>query len=216
MSDKRSPHEPVGKPLTPRGEAAKHKAARQPCTATVVDPNSGVQRPCRSWAMRGTEPPLCYAHGVLAGTGKDPSPGRRRHLHYAGATPPAEPRQQPSPPTDLEATTGLALYRDLYDEEETAALMAMGDPASLEGEMATVRVIIRRLLEYLTRDKEASADVLLRFAGMIFKGTGAVAHLVREEKGQALDSKEAQFAAARDKALEELAEEWGFKDASSE
>lgn len=208
----------IGTAGKPDAENPDPGAARQPCTATVVDRNSGARRPCRSWAMRGSDPPRCYAHGVLAGARQGPRPGRGQHLQVGGAHTPAGPAQQPAPLVSEETATSLALYQAFYDEGEAAALVAMGDPASLEGEVATARVIVRRLLAYLTQEKgnETPADVLLRFAEMIFKGTGAVAHLVRDEKGEALASEEAKFAAARKQALDELAEEWGLRDDSFE
>lgn len=193
------------------------KIARRPCTAIVVDHNSGVRRPCRSWAMHGSDPALCYAHRVRPGRREGPRPRHRRHLQLEaelGAEPEGEleaapPRQLP-PLAGEDAATSLALYRAFYDQSETAALLGMTDPASLAGEVATARIIIRRLLAYLTHENEAPADLLLRIAEMIFKGTGAVAHLVRDQTAGSVADDEAAFIAARNQALEELAEEWGL------
>ena len=157
--------------------------------------------------MRGSEPPLCYAHGVLEGQdGAREGTGRTLRLHDRGAGEPGELRAREGVVVD----GSLAFYEAFYEEEETAALMAMEEATSLAAEVATARVMVRRLLAYLTTEEAVPAEVLLRFAAMIFKGTGTVAQLVRAEEKEGALGEQETFAAARNQALDELAKEWGL------
>jgi hypothetical protein len=53
------------------------------CTATRQDGT-----PCRAWAVRGSQPPLCSAHGGLAPAGATPGKGQAgKHDRSTGAGP---------------------------------------------------------------------------------------------------------------------------------
>lgn len=110
------------------------------CTATT---RSG--RPCRAWAIHGTEPPRCIAHAL------DPLPG------------PAEPAPVDRSLLDREiATTRLVLTR-LLDQIETEPPPAARDLARLaplifHGTATVARLLrIRRALSGETVDGLAGA-----------------------------------------------------------
>lgn len=92
------------------------------CTAAT---KSG---PCRAWAVRGTDPPLCSAHaGRNTGAG---APEGNQNARTAG------------------------FYSGAISDEELADLAVLGDDNSLTDEIAAVRVVIRRVLAAL----EAAVD----------------------------------------------------------
>ena len=87
------------------------------CTA-----NTG-RGPCRAWAVRGTDPPVCSAHaGRNVGAG---APQGNQNARTAG------------------------FYSQGISVEELADLAVVGDDNSLTDEIAAVRVVIRRVMTAL-------------------------------------------------------------------
>ena len=107
---------------------------------------------------------------------------------------------------------GVAFYRPIMTREELAALTNLAEAGvTLEGEIACTRVLIRRLIAYMN-EEEPEGMALLNFAKAVFKGTAAVARLLEKERALQSVTDKLGAQAAIDKALDELAEEWGFRD----
>lgn len=95
------------------------------CTATTG------RGPCRAWAVRGADPPLCSAHaGRSVGAG---APEQNQNARKAG------------------------FYSGALTDEELADLAVLGDDATLTDEIGAVRVVVRRVLTTM----EASVEPAL-------------------------------------------------------
>ena len=102
---------------------------------------------------------------------------------------------------------GVAFYSPVMKREELIALVDLGEAGvTLKGEIACVRILIRRLITYMNEWELEGMEMLL-FARTVFKGTAAVARLLEKERAMV---EEAPLQAAIFQALDELAEEWGF------
>ena len=137
-------------------------------------------RPCRAWAVRDTEPPRCSAHaGRTTGAGApDGNQNARTHGFYARTLTPAE----------------------------LADLVAATDLTTLEDEIAVTRVALRRLL-HLLHDEGASPEDILKVAPLVFKGTGRIARLLRDQRiisGAIVDDSLGAIAGALDLVSDEL------------
>lgn len=144
------------------------------CTGTT----SGG-RACAAWAVRGSEPALCSAHGGASPDEKGPRRGR-------------------------------GFYRRAFSGEELADLAQFADASALAEEIATTRVVLRRLLLYLRDHPELDAATLARLAPLAFRGTQTVAQLLRDQRalsGEAADG----IAGAIGLALDELSTAWGVE-----
>lgn len=82
------------------------------CTATTD------RGPCRAWAVRGADPPLCAAHAERSAASKAENQNARKAGFYSGA----------------------------LTDEELADLAVLGDGATLSDEIGAVRVVMRRVL----------------------------------------------------------------------
>ncbi|HSM57443.1 MAG TPA: hypothetical protein VK879_14930 [Candidatus Sulfomarinibacteraceae bacterium] len=150
---------------------------KRKCTART---NAG--RPCRAWAVRGSEPPRCPAHAGLTG----------------GAS------------SSRRSDAGSGFYGRQLTTQEISDLVASTGDSSLVDEIAVSRVVLRRLLSVLQDEDELSVRELTRVASMVFNGSRVVAHLLRDERalsGEAADG----IAGAIGHALDELATEWGLE-----
>lgn len=149
---------------------------KRKCTAKT---NAG--RPCRAWAVRGTEPPRCPAHaGLTAG------------------------------PSSSRSDAGGSFYGRQLTTQELTDLVAFTSDPSLSDEIAVSRVMLRRLLTVLQDEEELSVRELTRVASMVFNGSRVVARLLRDERalsGEAADG----ISGAIGHALDELATEWGLE-----
>lgn len=103
---------------------------------------------------------------------------------------------------------GVAFYSPIMSRKELVALADLGEASvTLEGEIAVVRILIRRLMTYMAEQKVEGMEMLL-FTKTVFKGTAAVARLLEKERALAEQFDDMQ--PAIDQALDELAEEWGI------
>ena len=155
-------------------------------------------RPCRAWAVRGSDPPLCSAH---AGRNKRQYPGGVG----AGAPPGNHNR------------TVHGFYSSALSPGEVADLLAHAGASTLEGEIACARIALRRVLAHLTT---AGVDLspldYAKLASLAFQGArtaqsptagSGVARLVRDNHalgGRSSDELYAIF----DQALDDLSAEW--------
>ena len=119
------------------------------CTATT---RTG---PCRAWAVRGTDPPLCAAHAGRTAAG-------------AGA-----------PKGNQNAVTA-GFYSRALRPDELADLVALASIDDLNDEIGAVRVTIRRVLEAL--DKDPNIEQLAILAAHLFSGARTVARLLRDRR----------------------------------
>lgn len=90
----------------------------RPCTATTT-----AGKPCRAWAVHGTEPPLCSAH-ARRNTGAGAPRGNQNALKHG-------------------------FYRSALTPQEVADLLTHAQNESIADELALVRVMLRRLMHYL-------------------------------------------------------------------
>jgi hypothetical protein len=154
----------------------------RPCSATTA-----AGKPCKAWAVRDTDPPLCAAH-ARRNTGAGAPPGNRNRQAHG-------------------------FYSSTLTEEELADLVAVADDLTLDDEIACARVILRRLMHHLEIDPDAEhppdVDDLHKLANLALSATRTVARLLRDQRaitGEAADG----IAGAIGQALDELATEWGL------
>jgi hypothetical protein len=139
-------------------------------------------QPCRAWAVRGSEPPLCSAHGG--------------HNVGAGAPPGNQNRR----------THGF--YSTAFDPGEVDRVLDDDGFFHLDGEIACARIALRRVLAYLASDDLSPLDYV-KVASLAFQGVRTVARLLRDN--QALGGQpSSELQAAIDAALDELGAEWGI------
>lgn len=107
---------------------------------------------------------------------------------------------------------GVSFYSPIMKREELAALAELAEAeVALEGEVACTRILIRRLMAYMNKQEPEGME-LLNFAKVVFKGTAAVARLLQKEGELKALAEESGFPAAIGEALDQLAEEWGFRE----
>jgi hypothetical protein len=104
------------------------------------------------------------------------------------------------------ATIARGFYRRLYTLAEIADLADETADQELEDEVAAARLGVRRVMEQLEQ-KLPPADYA-RLAGLLFRGTSTVAHLLQVRR--ALGSNRKAVRAAINQAVGELGDEWGI------
>lgn len=137
------------------------------------------------YAMIGSDPPLCSAHGGLQAGGR---PRRKKKTKEAWPV----------------------FYRLAFSPQEMADLRRLATEEGLDEEIAITRIILRRLLLYLRDNANLDAATLARLAPLAFRGAQTVAQLLRDQRalsGAASDG----IAGAIGQALDELATEWGVE-----
>ncbi len=116
----------------------------QKCSANRQD-----GKPCKAWATRGSQPPLCAAHAKMSKSEKEAqSPGRKK-----------------------------SFYQRTYTIEEVADLIHLAIDHSLDDEVAAARVAVRRVMTQLK--EELSPAEYARLATVIFTGTSTIGRLFR-------------------------------------
>jgi hypothetical protein len=154
-------------------------AAKQPCSATTAAGN-----PCKAWAVRGTDPPLCSAHaGRNVGAGAPPgNQNRRTHGYYARI---------------------LA--------QEFADFIDTGQELSLEEEIVCARILLRRLVTYLGADPDnpPSLNQQHRATDLALQATRTIARLLRDQRAVTGDTAD-QFADVIGQALDLLGQDYGI------
>lgn len=140
--------------------------------------------PCKAWAVHGTHPPACSAHA-----------GRNVG---AGA------------PAGNDNATKHGFYGSEFTTDELADLIAYADDLDLTAELATLRVLQRRLLNFINTNPDLPADDLAAIASLATGNVRAIAYLFRTM--HILDDKHADgVAGAIGQALDELSNLWGVK-----
>jgi len=147
---------------------------------------------CRSWAVRGSDPPQCAAHG-----------GKRTEA--------GDDEESP-----------WSFYHTALSDLEAADLLLLPTDQSLADEIAAARVALRRVLVKLqsgmTNDvdkqghdfqRELTPSEYARLSSLIFAGAKTVAKLLQEQRG--LSNKSADgITGAVNQALDELSGDWGI------
>ena len=165
-------------------------AANVPCSFKTK-----AGRPCRAWAVHGSDPPACAAH-LRSSLGKN-----TWGLALASDL----------GPRGLESAPGPGFYSRTLTDEELADLVIYAADLSLEAEIACTRMTVRRTLEFLQeRSGSMSEAEYLRATGLVFQGAHTIARLLREQ--QALTGGEdSRLQAIIDAALDGLSEDLGIE-----
>lgn len=148
---------------------------------TLCNALTQVGQPCKRHAVRGSQPPRCFAHG-----GRRPVPD--------GA------------PVDGKRDR-VSFYQGVYTAEEIAGLLARSMDPSLEDEIDAVRVAIRRLMQRSL--DELDAVEYRRLVSVLFSGANTIARLLRTQRvlvGESADG----IAGAIAQTLDEVSAEWGI------
>jgi hypothetical protein len=157
------------------------KGRNVPCSHTTR-----AGKPCRAWAVKGTDPPACAAHAGLTAAG-------------AGA-----------PLANQNARTH-GFYGRTLSEQELADLVVYAADLSLDAEIACARVALRRTLEFIRQDPDQlDHGEFLQAASLIFQGTRTIALLLRDRQTLSAGSDDT-FLTIIDQALDELSKEWGIE-----
>ena len=130
--------------------------------------------------MRDSDPPLCWAHSD------------RRNAHDRGA--------------DAKESD---LYARQLSQQELEDIHALAEDRSLNSELVLNRVFLRRLLVALQEQDDLDVAELARLAPIIFRGTQAVARLLREEQALRKDAED-ELPEEIGQALDALGEELGL------
>ena len=151
-------------------------------------------KPCKAWAIRDIDPDLCSAHSkrnVGAG-GKKGNTNAQKH----------------------------GFYRSALTPNEVADLLTYAVNDSVEDELAIVRVMLRRLLEYLQKpiplaDEKVVGEMVgkdvLRFlnegerltaaAPLVYRGARTISYMIKNMSGKRQNE-------VWEDILEELGEGW--------
>jgi hypothetical protein len=131
--------------------------------------------------MGGTEPPLCWAHSRYGCS----------ETHNGESRAPG-------------------VYDRQLSQQELADMQALAENHSLNSELVLNRIFLRRLLIAIQEGEEVDFAQLTKLAPIIFRGTQAIARLLREER--ALNGKAADgMHDAIGQALDELSKELGVE-----
>ena len=153
--------------------ARKNRSSR--CSAT----RSGGT-PCRAWATRDSDPPLCSAHAV-------------GNAHDSGAR-----------------GAGGGFYSPFLTPTELAEVVALASDESLDDEIALARVCCLRLFQYLNSadGQTTPGTTFATLTATALSGTRTVARLLRERKlisGTAADN----LAGSLETILQQVGEQLG-------
>ena len=153
-----------------------NRTPSRPCSQLTA-----AGEPCRAWAIRGSDPPLCSAHaGRNVGAGAPlGNQNARTHGFYAAA----------------------------FTAPEVARLLAGAGGTSLDAEIVCARIALHRILHHLTAvSPDRHPRDYIRFATLVLQGARTVSRLLRDNHALG-GTPPGELAAILDRALEELTEE---------
>jgi hypothetical protein len=184
-------------------------------------------RPCRGWAVRGSDPPTCPSH--LSARSGARAQGQARPIDLGTRSPrevPAEEEAAERAGSGAATATGQvsanrqpevpgepvrSFYTPALSRQELADLLAYAAEMTLGDEIACARAALRRTLEFLSQGPDAvSESHYLRAVGLVLQGTRTIAQLLRDQQAMG-GSVSDQLRAIFDAALDELSEEWGIE-----
>ncbi|NIV33212.1 MAG: hypothetical protein GWN58_28330 [Anaerolineae bacterium] len=161
-----------------------------PCSFTTK-----AGRPCRAWAVRGSDPPACSSH---SGENRRGKAGRTAGDGYLL-------------PEVYEEMLEPGFYDQALSEEELADLVIYAAEQSLEDEIACTRTAVRRTLAYLQeRSGSMSESEFLQATGLLFQGARTIARLLREQHALT-GGEDSRLQAIIDAALDGLSEDLGIQ-----
>jgi hypothetical protein len=158
-------------------------AISQKCTAKRLD-----GQPCKSWARRGSYPPLCSVH-AQSDHGKV-ALGER------------------SDQSIIQENSSLAGRKCPHTLEEIATFLRENADSSLDDELVIARLALRRLMQHL--EEQLTPHEFAHLAGVIFTGTNSIVRLLEAKKDLENYTAE-EFARAMNQALDELSEEMNLR-----
>lgn len=180
-------------------------------------------RPCRRWAVRGSEPPTCSSHRVAASQGDVVEQAGSSHRgavsegdaleqagsSHRGAVSQGDALEQVSEGGGRASEDGF--YSQMLSPDELADVVAYAAELTLADEIACTRVAVRRTLEFLSQGRGSlSESDYLRAAGLVFQGARTMARLLRDQQALLGDSTD-RLTSIFDAALDGLSEEWGIE-----
>ena len=136
-------------------------------------------KPCRAWALRESDPPICATHDGRTGGGA-PKGNQNRVVH--------------------------GFYGRSFTLEEIADLVAYAVDMTLEDELAMVRVAVRRVMVKLKEEILLLED-FARLVKLVFGGAMTIARLLRAKRilsGESADSISAAIAIVLDELTAEF------------
>jgi hypothetical protein len=155
------------------------------CSARKAD-----GKPCRAWAIRDSDPPLCAAHRGLV---EDQLPALSK----------------PSALTSIkDQFPDRGFYSPNYSIEEIVDLVNLTVDDTLDDEVAAARVALRRVMEQFRQ--ELSPLEYGRLSALVFRGTDTIARLLRARRQLTGDAGDA-YARAIGEALDQLSREWNIE-----
>lgn len=164
----------------------------QRCTAKTKN-----GRPCRAWAIKGSDPPRCRHHnGIKEILGVESAEKRNEKTTRPGG-------MEKPPEKDV-----YAFYGRTFTLEEMMALINLALDHSLNGEVAAARVAVRRILQQLS--EQLSPAEYARLASLVFTGTQTIAQLMKARKFLSKEEAE-KISSWMGKALEQFGKERGMK-----
>ncbi len=141
-------------------------------------------QPCRAWARRDKDPPLCAAHSEWDDTIEEPVKTRDEAI----------------------ATSNLSadIANRRYSLEDIAELLNGKADFDLQDELTTARVAVRWLVRHL--EEELTPHEFAHLAGVIFTGTNSIVRLLQAQQDLGEDEAN-EIARAFNQALDELSQE---------
>ena len=193
-------------------QEVKAERAGRPCSFRTKE-----GRPCRAWAVRGSDPPACSAHlraSVCASApgGRASSLARAESVRGPGRRLDALERLLAELLDDsLDEVPEAGFYSASLSEEELADLVSYAAEESLEDEIACARITVRRTLGFLNRKRDSMSEAeFLRAARLLFEGARTIGLLVREQRALT-GGEDSRLEEIFDAALDVLSEEWGIE-----
>jgi len=175
-------------------------------------------RPCRRWAVRGSDPPTCSSHlrAVSEGDALKQAPSTGPSTCSGGTSGCLLRSPSESEGVCPRSSGGVGageegFYSPMLSADELADLVDHVAELTLADEIACTRAAVRRTLEFLGQGRgSVSESDYLRAAGLVFQGARTMARLLRDQQALLGDSTD-RLTAIFDAALDELSEEWGIE-----
>lgn len=127
-------------------EKIKQNPNKTRCSATTT-----LGQPCKSWAVRDSDPPLCATHMGLTVGGGAPK-GNQNALKHG-------------------------FYSRVISEAESAQLVGLMQSGEIDDELAMTRVLLRRVLEKL--NESTTLDDFERLSRLYLLGVRTTAGLIK-------------------------------------
>ncbi|MGD2079343.1 MAG: hypothetical protein PVH18_13245, partial [Chloroflexota bacterium] len=165
-------------------------------------------RPCRAWAVRNSEEPLCASHRksrprLARPRAARPVPAIVLDCHARLRE--ASHREDGQRPHQAEAGT-LGFYEGAFSVEDATGQLHKSQARHLEDELTLTRVAVRHALLQLQQDLDPAEFILI--IKLIFRGTRTIANILRIQRsisGDQDDLPRPEIAAA----LDDLSAKWG-------